>query len=464
MNDVKLSGIIQSIRSSYLVRMLLIGFLIVLLQMPIAKIRALIGERQHTRDGAVEEVRAKWGSDQSIIGPRVVVPYVRRWIEIDREGNTQPCSATEYATFLPETLKITGEVQTELLYRGIFEIPVYRMSLEVGGRFSRPDFAEWAIEPDDVLWERAYLSVLISDARAITKQSVLSWNGALLEFLPSAGEFGQGRRGIHAKLRGFLNGETFYFSFPLDLNGSLGVRFAPFGRETEVQLTSNWSAPSFQGAWLPTRREVRTAGFDAVWNIPFLGRNYPQCWLSSSSVEEAVSHSLFGVNLATPVDHYRMSHRSVKYQLLFLALTFAVLWLFEIRTKKRIHSIQYLLIGAGMCLFYLLELSLAEHLGFIAAYALASAAVVALIASYSVAVLKSVKRAGIVGVALALLYIYLYVLLMIEDYALLIGSLGLFFMLAGIMFLTRSVAWYTVRGNGVSESWEEPAKEKEDGI
>ena len=446
MNNITIttSDIWQSIRSSHLSKILLIGFLVLLLQIPITRIRGVIRERQQTRDGAVKEVTAKWGKNQSIIGPMVVVPYVKRWSEPDKDGKLQPRSRVEHANFLPETLKITGGIETEVRHRGIFEVPVYRMSLSLNGRFSHPDFTEWEIGPDDVLWDRAYLSLRISDARAVTEQSVLSWNGDQLEFLPSTGEFGRGQQGIHARLKGHLSAESVDFSFPLVLNGSVGAFFAPFGRETEVVVSSNWDAPSFQGSWLPTDRVVKSDGFEATWNIPSLGRNYPQSWRSSSNHETAISSFLFGVNMISPVDHYRMSHRSVKYQFLFLVLTFATLWLFEIRANTRIHAVQYLFVGAGMCLFYLLELSLAEHLGFAAAYTIASAAVIVLITAYSAAVLKTVKRAAIVGVVVTLLYVYLYVLLTIQDYALLAGSIGLFLALAATMFLTRKVDWYSL--------------------
>ena len=148
--------------------------------------------------------------------------------------------------------------------------------------------------------------------------------------------------------------------------------------------------------------------------------------------------------MISPIDHYRMSQRSVKYQILFLVLTFATLWLFEVLIKICIHPVQYLFIGMGMCLFYLLELSLAEHTGFVLAYVIASAAIIILVTSYSAAVLKTTKRAMIVGLVVTLLYIYLYVLLMIEDYALLVGSIGLFVVLATIMFLTRKVDWFSI--------------------
>ncbi len=431
--------------TSPLLRVLLIGLLILLLQIPITMIRGVVREREKTRDTAVQEVTSKWGGKQSLTGPWITVPYSHRWVEtrqFGRQEEIETHTETRYATFLPETLHISGTVDSEVRYRGIFQIPVYALSLEVAGQFSQPDFSEWGVEGDDVLWDRAYFSLGISDARAITDQAVLTWDGTELGFAPGSGETSGGKPGIHASLENALEGEAFDFSFPLALNGSEGAFFTPFGRETEVELTSNWTEPSFQGNWLPSERSVDGDGFEASWSIPFLGRNYPQQWKTGADFSGAVASSQFGVKLLAPVDHYRMALRSVKYAALFLVLTFTTLWLFEILNKIRIHPVQYLLIGAGMCVFYLLELSLAEHIGFLTAYVVASSAIVVLIASYSVAVLKSTGRASIVGVVTAILYGYLYVLLKNQDYALLIGSIGLFVVIATIMYLTRKINWY----------------------
>ncbi len=236
--------------------------------------------------------------------------------------------------------------------------------------------------------------------------------------------------------------ERFAFSLPLSLNGSGGIYLTPFGQSTVVELKSNYASPSFQGNWLPTERNVTAAGFDARWSIPFLGRNYPQSWKSEVPMAGAIEASRFGLDLVNPVDHYRMSLRSVKYATLFILLTFATIWLIEVLGGVRVHPIQYLLLGGALCLFYLLELSLSEHLGFPAAYAVACVAVIAMVAAYGVVALRRASRALFVGGGVALLYGYLYILLMNEDYALLIGSIGLFVILGAIMFATRRVDWY----------------------
>jgi inner membrane protein len=446
-----LSAPIDAIRRSQLLRVLLIAFLVLLLQIPIAMIDGLIGARRATRAEAVAEVTGAWGEAQTIMGPALAVPYVKRWVE-ERQGQSVARSAEHHAIFLPETLRIEGRLDAEVRYRGIFEVPVYRMTATLQGRFAAPSLKERGIAPEDCRWDRAQIWVRIADARAIQNQAALTWDGREIGFLPGTGDSGGGA-GIHAPLDGAAARAGGAFSIPLTLDGSSAVTVAPFGRETTVRLGSNWPDPKFRGNWLPARREVTRAGFEADWSIPSLGRNYPQSWTTGAPVqEEALQTSTFGFDLLTPVDPYRMAERSTKYESLFLLLTFLSLWLFEVLARRRIHSLQYLLVGAAMCVFYLLELSLAEHLGFGVAYLLASGAVVGLITCYCAAVLQGTGRAAIVGLIVAGLYGFLYVLLRNQDYALLVGSVGLFLVLAVVMGLTRRIDWTRVAPFGHSLS------------
>ena len=440
-----LQSITESICNSQLLRVLLIGFLILLLQIPIVMIRGVIGEREETRNEAVKDVTSSWGGTQSILGPWITVPYLHHWVEkraSNNQANDFTHTETQYATFLPEKLNITGTATSKVRYRGIFQVPLYSLSLVVSGRFSKPDFSAWGTSANDILWDQAHLSFGVSDSKGITEQTILNWNNDELGFFPGSGESSRTKPGIHAPFGDVLKGETFDFSFPLAVNGSQGVFFMPFGRKTEVTLISDWPNPSFKGNWLPSRHVVNSDGFEATWHIPFLGRNYPQQWKTGADFKGAVDASQFGVNFLAPIDHYRMGHRSVKYAALFVVLTFITLWLFEILCGIRIHPLQYLLLGAGISVFYLLELSLAEHLGFVTAYVVASLAIVLLLAAYSVVVLKSPKKASIIGVITAILYGYLYIVLRSQDYALLIGSIGLFVVIAAIMYLTRKINWY----------------------
>jgi len=432
----------SALRSSQTLRLFLVGFLALLLQIPIGMIAELVSERQERRREAVSEVSSKWGDTQLISGPALVVPYTWRWTEHATGGQEVTRTEIRHAIFLPEQLSTRGSIDSETRARGIFSVPVYRSDLTIEGEFARPRFSELGIEPAEVHWERSYLAVGISDARAIQEETAVSWNGRQVSFLPGTGAFLDGVVGIHAVVGAAEGTERLQFSFPLSLNGSLGLYFTPFGQQTVVELQSDYGHPSFQGNWLPAERSVSASGFQSIWSIPSLGRNYPQAWSAEAEMGEAVDGSAFGVEMVDPVDHYRMAERSVKYAFLFILLPFAMVWLIEILAGVRVHPIQFLMLGGALCLFYLLELSLSEHIGFPTAYALASVSIIALVAAYSAAVLHRVQLACLVAAGVALLYAYLYILLMNEDSALLIGSLGLFAILAAIMYATRRVDWY----------------------
>ncbi len=432
----------SSLRGSQTLRLFLVGFLALLLQIPIEMIAELVSERQERRQEAVAEVSSKWGNTQIITGPALVVPFTHLWTEAAAGGQEVTRSEVRNAIFLPERLHARGSIDTETRRRGIFSVPVYRLDLTVEGEFGRPSFSKLGVEPAEVDWDRAYLAVGISDARAIQKETSVSWNSRRMSFLPGTGAFLDGIAGIHSVVGVADAIERFDFSFPLSLNGSLGLHLTPFGQQTAVELQSDFIHPSFQGNWLPAERSLSNTGFQAKWSIPSLGRNYPQAWRAEAGMNEAVDGSRFGVELVNPVDHYRMAERSVKYAFLFVLLPFAVVWLIEVLAGVRVHPIQYLMLGGALCLFYLLELSLSEHIGFPLAYAAASISIIALVGAYSAAVLRHKRLALLVPTGVALLYAYLYILLTNEDYALLIGSLGLFAILAAIMYATRRVDWY----------------------
>jgi inner membrane protein len=427
----------EQIKNSQFVRILFIAFLILLLQIPTVMLQGLISDRQNLRQEAISGITSNWGREQILIGPRLAVPYVKRVI-VGKEEKTQ----SGYGIFLPDDLQVSGKLDTETRYRGIFEVPVYQTKLEIRGQFVRPDFSSWGVRPEDVSWDRAEISFQISDAHAIQNQAVLKWNQKSIPFTAGQGKYGVDGQGIHANLKGQMQGDTFTFAIPLTVNGSEKIGFAPFGKISKVSLSSNWTNPSFQGVWLPDQRSVTNKGFDATWDIPSLGRNYPQQWNNEAPVKpDTVQASIFGVDLISPVDNYRMADRSIKYNFLFLILTFVVFWLFETATRLRVHPLQYLLVGVAMSMFYMLQLAISEHLGFTIAYLIASIAVVVMLTAYSVAVLRAKKRGAIIGIMQVALYSYLYVVLANQDYSLLMGSIGLFGFLAIIMYFTRRMDW-----------------------
>ncbi len=431
----------NSFLHSPLTKIIVLGFLVMVLMVPVALISGVIYERSSSRDEVVREVTSSWGYSQRLIGPWIVVPYDYRWSEIDKDGKEITRKETRYAWFLPENLEITGSQTSEIRYRGIYKVPLYRAELKFSGRFPKPDLSSWVGDPADIQWGNSHLVMRVSDVRALVSRAYLQWNQLKLEFQPGTRESVNNLPGIHIPLDQAKFNESNEFSFSLSILGSDGLFFAPFGRDTKVLLSGNWPDPSFQGQWLPSDRRITKDGYQAEWNIPFLGRNYPEKWTTGQGNEQQIETTVFGLDLHVGVDEYRMAQRSVKYAILFLALLFSVLWLFEVRASVGLHPMNYLLVGVAICLFYLLELSLAEHLGFDFAYILASLMVIVLVSGYCASVLASFARAAIVAFVLALLYAYLHVVLVNQDYALLLGSLGLFVMLAIIMFVTRKIKW-----------------------
>lgn len=438
----------ESIRTSQTTRIILICLMTLLLQIPVSMIDGTINERQSRNFEAAEEVATKWGREQTIIGPIVTVPYE---VEVIRFGNGLPvegkkATRVEYAHFLAKDLHIEAVSENLFRHRGIFNIPVYRVDLQINGRFTRPTFTELEEKPSTILWDKAVLTLLVSDPRAITRQAAVEWNGEKLEFQPGTWDFlGKGKR-IQVMLKNRLTAaEEFNFSSRLSLQGSGGLFFAPMGENTTAAIESNWPDPSFQGEWLPVEQSETENGFRASWQVSSLGRNFSQQWVDRPDTDIQAKAELFGVNFIEPVNSYRMTDRSVKYQILFLGLTFITLWLFEVLSGLRLHPLQYLLVGCGMCLFYLLELSLAEHIGFLRAYIVAASSIVFLQGGYCMAILRSARRAAVISAFIGLLYGYLYTLLIKQDYALLAGSIGLFLLLAVVMFLTRKIDWYGLR-------------------
>lgn len=421
---------------SPLARILLLGALVIALQVPACMIGDLARAREASRDEAVADVTAHWGAAQHVIGPFVVVPYAVP----GKDGKGRPIVAESgQVVFTPERLDIRADAAPEVRRRGLFEVPVYRATVRLAGRFRALQPDARAVDARAVLhWERADFVVRLADARALDEVSAVRWGGRELAVEP--GTSWLPGSGLQAALGTLVPGAPADFEVALALRGSGGLSFAPMGLETAARLASPWPHPSFTGAWLPLRHAIGAQGFTASWNVPFVARGMPAAWKHGYVSEEDLQRSLFGSRFLAPVDPYRMSERSLKYWPLFIGLAFLVLWLFEVLGHARVHSVQYLLLGAALCLFYLVELSLAEHIGHARAYALASAAVTVQAGLYSRTALGGWRPLAVAGI-IATLYALLYVLLREEDYALLVGSASLFAILSAVMFLTRKLRW-----------------------
>jgi inner membrane protein len=414
------------------------------LQIPIGLISHTIDERRERRDTAIAEVTRTWGGAQEVLGPVLTIPYTRRWIDEEKVAH----EVVIQRRVLPRDLRITGQARIEMRRRGIFDVPLYVADLHVEGTYVFPaEGAHASMSSADGAagWDRAQLAIGLSDVGAIRAASSLRLGGVDHALAPGPGAAGFLETGLHAAVPEARPGVTLPFSVDLTIGGHGRLSFVPIGDETAVELASTWPHPSFDGAALPVERRVEARGFGAKWHRLHLGRNFPSTWNDGEISRAQLSAAAFGVTLLSPVDTYRSNDRAVKYQLLFIGLTFLAFTLIELLAALRVHPIQYLLVGFALCLFFLLLLSLSEHVGFGRAYVTAAVATVALIGGYVRVVLGDARRGLAVGALLSALYGFLFVLLRIEEYALLVGSIGLFFVLALVMTLTRRVNWYEPR-------------------
>lgn len=451
-----LSGQEKSPRQNFLqrnalsVKILLIGALILLLLIPLSMIKGLIYERQQTAYCATNEVQEKWSSAQQITGPLISIPYYENRENIYLEngvGKKETVKSINYLHILPETLHITGNIETKELKRGLYEIVVYKTPLKLEGKFILPE--GYNIVPNELLSGHATLNIGLSDLRGISSQPEVKWQNEVLQFNPGlpANYILPSGISVALPLNKYLRaGDSVIFSVHLDLKGSQSLQFAPLGKYTKIHLASNCTTPSFTGAFLPENREVTDSGFTADWQVLHLNRNYPQVFTGNShlSPEEL---SVFGTELLLPVQQYQQSMRSVKYALLIILLTFVVAFFVEVIQKKNIHPFQYLLIGVALCLFYTLLIAISEHIGFTAAYLISAIMTIILITLYLTGILKMRKTAFSIGGLLALLYTYLFVLIRMETYALLAGSFGLFVILALVMYFSQKINWYSPHQN-----------------
>lgn len=433
----------RRLRYPALLELVILGGLALVLMIALAMIHSLVMERAQRAQSVRTEIASSWGQSQTIGGPVLVVPYRVRYVDTDGK----PQFTTNRARFLPDRLAVRGRLLPERRHRGIFETVLYRAQLRIEGEFARPDFSAWNVPAEDVLWNEAIVTMGVSDLRGIHGNPVMRWNGRALTFSGGSGDPRLWASGLTAASP-FAGGATaarYPFALDLTVNGSEQIGFYPLGGETVVEMSSPWADPSFTGAFLPEWRQITPRGFTARWRISSLARSYPQRWRErgdeSAAAIAAVAPSAFSVGLFTPVGHYQQTERSLKYGALFIVLTFVTFFLYELLSPVTLHPVQYFLVGGALCLFYLLLLSISEHAPFAIAYAIASVATVALITAYGAALLHSRLRVLGLAAVLGLLYGYLYVLLQLEDWALLMGSIGLFLILALVMYATRTVDW-----------------------
>lgn len=434
--------------------MMVVG-LTLIIYIPLVMIQSTISERMRFRSDAVRSIATDSVNAQTVIGPVLVIPYTDEYEETEEIGDAKtPRTRTvqrkveKRLMVFPNDLRIKGALETDHRYRGIHKVLVYSGQLMLAGDFSLPDRS--ALTPEKphsrLTLSAPFIALAVEDVRGIRNIPAVTWNGKQIEFQQGS-RLASLKNGMHAVLEPVdLKEKTnAAFSFDLGLDGIERLQFAPVAKNNEVTLESKWPHPQFGGRFLPApkSRTVDGNGFSATWNISSLATSIQHQLATDSLAPSAVANlDYFGVSFIEPINIYSQAERAVKYGLLFVALTFAAFFLFELLKQLPIHPVQYVLVGLALALFFLLLVSLSEHLRFLHAYLIASSACILLIGFYLSYVLRSWKRGLGFGLALTLLYGVLYGLLRSENNALVMGSILLFAVLAAAMVATRKIDWY----------------------
>jgi len=438
----------------------LIGAVALLLQIPVEMVRGLVAERKQVRDGVIADIARGSSEAQKITGPILYIPWTRR-IQVattttDEGGRSRTVSKEKiergHIALLPHTLTVDGTIALQEKRRSLYRAHLYTLNVTLHGTFELPPELFLPEGPGVLEWGRALLVLGIRDPRGMRDGVQLDWAGTSPALFPGGIESAGAPSGFHADLGRLTDslGKTAIrpsFRIALSLLGTQRLDIVPVGATTTVALASAWPHPSFTGQILPDAgTQLSADGFTATWRTSHFATNLAQLHqrcAQSKQCDPFNRHSL-GVSFIQPVDLYQTVERSVKYGFLFILLTFAAFFLFEVLKQLAIHPVQYAMVGAALAIFFLLLISLSEHIGFALAYAIATGACVLLIGYYVGHVLRSRRRGAGFAVALAALYGLLYVLLRSEDHALLMGALLVFACLAAAMIATRHLDWYGI--------------------
>ncbi len=424
--------------------------LALLLFIPLLLIEGKVSERSGRQQAVEANIAESAAGAQQLVGPLLVVRYTETWTVEEKDEKTGRMTQREVSqerrqVIVPKELRIDGRARIEERYRGLYKAQLFHLSARLSGAFRIPKDFGIDREGRRISLGDAHVVLGISDQRGIQNRPVVQWDGKAFDF-----EAGTDRdvlgRSIQANL-GRLDApeaKDVAFELPLELLGSQNLSIAPVAEDTRVALASDWPSPSFGGRFLPVERKVDASGFEALWQVSHLARDLGQIL---EPAREGVSGEVFQVTFVDPVNIYLMSERAVKYGLLFIGLTFAAFFLFEVLKRLPIHPMQYLLVGLALAMFFLLLISLSEHLPFLWAYLVAGGSAVLLLGAYLAHVLGSRLRGFGFAAGLALLYAVLYGLLVSEDNALLMGSILLFCALGAIMLATRKLDWYGLGAN-----------------
>jgi len=436
------------LKTSITARMIVVGFLLFVLLIPLEFVKTLISERAYRQQEVIQEINGKWGNEVLLSGPILKIPYKtyreeKVYIPETKVFEIKTEEIINHAYLFPDDLNIVSKVTTkeEPLKRSIYESVVFTSEIAVDGSFPSIDFSSKGIPQKDIIWDKISVLIKTSNLKGIRNTIEVNLAGETLAMTPKYSQAYLNTIETQS-VSNFPKESTemIPFSFTMKVNGSESLKFIPIGKETDVSMTSNWHSPSFDGNYLPDdgSREITKDGFKSTWKVLQINRQFQQEFFNELP---DLTEFAFGAKLIIPVDEYQKSERTAKYGFMVIGLTLLVFLLIQLVSKIYIHPFQYIMIGLALVMFYTLLISISEHSSFFKAYAIASASVLGLITLYSRAILKGFKFPILVGGSLASLYGFIYVIIQLENYALLVGSVGLFVILAIIMFASRKIDW-----------------------
>ncbi|WP_082035809.1 cell envelope integrity protein CreD [Pedobacter lusitanus] len=448
---------------SVIVKLCLIGILTLLLLIPSSLIQNLVAERQDRQQEVSNEISDKWSGSQLVEGPILILPYKTLANHKDSTGKVSYKEVLTNIYIMPETLNIIGKAEPQLLHRGIFDAVVYNSKVKVNGKFSALELKKSGINPNMVQWDKAKVDIGLSDLKGLKNNPVIKLANQDYAVEPDFTTLSLFTNNLIVQPDLSVNKNTeLDFSFDLDLKGSDELTFLHIGKSTTVKIEGSWGNPKFTGRYLPEQRNISATAFTATWKMPYFNRPFSQQWIEEdarlrtspsieknpavqttvqTTVQSSSKDGSFGVQFILPVDQYQKTMRSGKYSILIIMLTFISLFFTELLNKRKVHLLQYVLIGAAMIIYYTLLLSFSERVGFDIAYLIASIATVVLIGSFIAALLKNKKPAMIFVGILTVFYGFIYVIIQLQDLALLFGSVGLFIIVAALMYLSAKIDW-----------------------
>lgn len=444
----------QWLKTSLTARLVMVGFLTLVLLIPLSYINSLIRERAARQTNVIHEINSKWGEHVMVYGPLLKLPYKsysekRTYNEKTKTHTTEIETKLKHAYIFPETLDVQADVASKTLKRGNYESVVYSANLDFNGFFSSPNLELKGIKQEDILWDKATFIVKTSNLKGIKGAIKINVAATDYAFETNYNTFDRGtNHDLDILESSFLNtadlpiasDNTMSYSFKMAYNGSEGLQIIPIGKTTTLGMTSNWANPSFNGEFLPNdqTKTITKDGFSADWKVTHLNRAFSQQHID---LIPDLDQYAFGTKFLIMVNEFQQSERSAKYGFLVIGLTFLLFFLIQTLSKINIHPFQYLMIGIALTMFYTLLISISEHSNFLKAYIIAGGSVITLITLYSKSVLKNRKFPLFIGASLTALYSFIFVIIQLENYALLVGSIGLFTILAIVMFVSRKIDW-----------------------